>query len=210
MRKKREITFDLTPLLDVILILFFSVLLINTGQVVEYIERFHEAEEYRTVAESERDTAAAELYEARAELHEVSMRLEALSEWDTERLELTHDLGEQTRRMSAIEEAIYIIDMVVQTEDGRRIININARPNIEERIEIIWAPVGNVIQNRIFVSSEIDRVFQSAISPLPNELPIIILLSQNGIARQEFILIEENIRQFIEINVEFIIRWSYN
>ena len=198
--KKREILFDLTPLLDVVLILFFSVLLMNVGQISDYLSQFHEAEEHRIVAEQERDAAQAELYE-------VSMRLDALNEWDTERLNLIDALGAQAAWRSAIEEAIFIIGMNVQTEDGRRIINISARPNINETIEIIWAIDGrNIIQNDGFVSSEIDRILYDIVAWLPNELPVLIMLNEAGIAVQEYNLITRNIGLFAQAKSEHAIR----
>ena len=200
--KRKGIIFDLTPLLDVILILFFSVLLMNFEQVTEYISRFREAEQQRIVAEQELGLAEAELYE-------VSIRLEALSEWDTERLELIEALDAQVVWRSAIEEAIYVIALHVHTEDGRRLINISARPDIDETIEIIWAVDGrNIIQNTGFVSSEIDRVLHNIIAPLPNERLILIMFNEAGIAVQEFNLIIRNIELFTHANPEFTIRLS--
>ena len=200
--RKKGIIFDLTPLLDVILILFFSVLLMNIEQVTEYLSQFREAEEQRITAEQE-------LGEAVAELYEVSKRLEALSEWDTERLELMEALGAQVAWRSAIEEVIYVIAMHVFTEDGRRMINISARPDINETIQIIWAVDGrNVIQNAGFVSSEIDRILHSIVAPLPSERPILILFNEAGIAVQEFNLINHNIGLFTQANLEFTIRLS--
>ena len=200
--KKREILFDLTPLLDVILILFFSVLLINTEQITEYFSRFREAEESRIVAEQE-------LIEVGAELEDVLARLEALNEWDTERLEFTRELDAQALWRSAIEDAIYIIAMNVQTVDDRRIFSISARPNIDETIEIIWAGgFLNRIQNDGFVSSEIDRILHDIIAPLPNDRPILIMFNEAGIAVQEFNLAYNNIRQFIQANLEFAIYLS--
>ena len=205
--RKREILFDLTPLLDVILILFFSVLLINTERITEYLSQVRVAEEYRVIAEQELDAAEAELYD-------VSTRLEALSEWDTERLEFIDELDAQAAWRSAVEEAIYIIEMNVQTEDGRRIININARPNINETIEIIWAIDGrNIITNDGFVSSEIDRILYGIVAWLPNELPILIMLNETGIAVQEYNLITRNIGLFAQANSEYTIRltvYTYN
>ena len=200
--RKKGIIFDLTPLLDVILILFFSVLLMNIEQVTEHLSRFREAEEQRIIAEQELGAAEAELYE-------VSRRLEALNEWDTERLEFIRALDAQVVWRSAIEEAIYVIAMYVFTEDGRRLINISARPDIGETIEIVWAVDGrNIILNAGFVSSEIDRILHGIIAALPNERLILIMLNEAGIAVQEFNLINLSIELFTQANLEYTIRLS--
>ena len=200
--RKKGIVFDLTPLLDVILILFFSVLLMNIEQVTEHLSRFREAEEQRIVAEQELGLAEAELYE-------VSKRLEALSEWESERLEFIEALDAQVVWRSVVEEVVYVIAMYVRTDDGRRLISISARPDIDETIEIIWAVDGrNLIINTGFVGSEIDRVLQGIVAPLPNERLILIMFNEAGIAVQEFNLIDLNIGLFTQANPEFTIRLS--
>ena len=200
--RKREILFDLTPLLDVILILFFSVLLMSTEQIADYLFQIREAEESRIIAEQGREVAEAEL-------HDVTVRLEALSEWDTERLEFTRELDTQAAWRSAIEDAIFITSMNVHGIDGRRFVNISARPDIDETIEIIWAGgIVNRIRNDGFITSEMDRILQSIVAHLPYERPILVLFNEAGIAVQEFNLIYRNVNQFIEANPDFTIRLS--
>ena len=200
--KRREIIFDLTPLLDVILILFFSVLLINTEQISEYLFQLGEAEEYRIIVEQERDIAAAEL-------HDVSTRLDALSEWDTERLEFIDEIDAAAVWRSAVEDAIHFIDMAVQTVDDRRLLRINSEPNIDESIEIIWTTgIWNRIQNDGFVSSEIERVLQDIVIPMPYERPVLIMFNEASIAVQEFNLIYRNIGLFIEASLDHTVRLS--
>ena len=200
--RKKEILFDLTPLLDVVLILFFSVLLMNTEQISEYLYQLREAEEHRMIA-------VQELGEAEAELLEISMRLDALSEWDTERLEFTRELDAQAAWRSAVEEAIYFVGMDLQTVDGRRVLNISTRASAREEIEVIWAIDGrNIIQNAGFVSSEIDRILHGIAASLPNERPILIMFDESSIAVQEFNLINSNIELFAQANLEFTILLS--
>ena len=204
--KLREIFIDLTALLDVIFILFFSVLLLNTEQITGYQSQIHEAEEQRIIAEQE-------LYEVEMELYDISTRLDALGEWDTERLELIDEVKAQSARLNAIGEAIFFISMNVQSEGERRVISISASPNIDERIEIIWAIDGrNVIQNDGFVRSELNRILLNIIEPRPLEQPILILFNEADIRFQEFNLmiatIRQMISQFYDIDSGFIIRYS--
>ena len=207
--KKRGITFDLTPLLDVILILFFSVLLMNTEQISDYLFQLSEAEEHRIIAEEYRIIAEQERDVAAADLHEVANRLEALSEWDTERLEFIDEIDAAAIWRAAIEEAIHIVDMVVQTVDERRLLFISAQPNIDDSIEIIWTTgIWNRIQNDGFVSSEIERILQDIIVQLPNDRPVLIMFNDASIAHQEFNLIYRNIGLFIEENTDRAVRLS--
>ena len=194
--KRREIVIDLTALLDIILILFFSVLILNTGQILEseeraadYQTRFFEMEEYLTSLEEE--------------LHDALLRLEALSDWDTERLELIDEIDTQHIWRNAVEQAVFFVYMNVSTQDDRRILNITASPDINENIEIVWG-AANTIINTGFVSSEINRVLDSVIT---SQL-IIIMFDETDIRLQEFRLIIQTIRQFIETNNELVIRYS--
>ena len=199
--RRKEITFDLTPLLDVILILFFSVLLLNVEQIAGYMTRLFEVEEERLIAEMERD-------EALAEFHEASMRLEALREWDDERLEVFDALEVQTVWRAAIENVIFVVAINIQTEDDRRIIIIT-RADSSDRIELIWAVDGrNVILNEGFVSGEVTRFLSDILHTLSYEWPVLILFNEAGVALQEFNLIYQNIGQFTRANPEFTIRLS--
>ena len=192
--KRREIVIDLTALLDIILILFFSVLILNTGQMLEseeraadYQTRFIEMEEYLAVLEEE--------------LNDALLLIEALGE--IEGLELMEELIAQHIWRDAVEQAVFFVYMNVSMQDNRRILNITARDNINEGIEMVWG-AANTIINTGFVSSEINRVLDSVITAQP----MIIMFDETDIRLQEFRLIIQNIRQFIETNDEFVIRYS--
>ena len=190
--KRREVIIDLTALLDIVLILFFSVLILNTGQILEseeraadYQTRFFEIEESFATLEDELDAAL--------------FRLEELSEWDTERLELIDKVNIQHIWRDAVEQAVFFIYIHVSAQDNRRILNID-----NETIEIIWG-IENTIINTGFVSSEINRVLDY----INTTQLVIIMFDETDIRLQEFRLIMQNIRQFAETSNE--IRYSiYN
>ena len=194
--KRREVIIDLTALLDIILILFFSVLILNTSQILEseeraadYQARIFDMEEYLTSVEKELDDAL--------------LRLEALSEWDIERLELIEEVSTQHIWRDAVEQAVFFVYINVSTQDERRILNMMARPNINENIEIVWG-TANIIINTGFVGVEINRVLDYIITAQP----MIIMFDETNIRLQEFRLIMQNVRQFIEANNESVIRYS--
>ena len=201
--KKKEIAVDLTSLLDVVLILLFSVLVLNAGQIIDAISRLDESEELRAAALWQLGEAEAALGETEAALGEASLRLDALSDWDSERLSLIGELGALETWRDAAEEAARFVSLVVLAEDGRRMIFVSARPDIEERIEIEWAADGrNIILNHDFVESELSRLLQSILSPMPEGKPALLMLNETGIAFQEFNLVYRALRQFIASETE--------
>ena len=185
--KRREIAIDLTALLDIVLILFFSVLILNTGQILEseekaadYQARFFEMQESFAMLENELDDAL--------------LQLEILSE--IEGLELIEEVILQNIWRAAVEQAVFFVYVNVSEQDNRRILNIN-----DETIEITWG-IENTIINTGFVSSEINRVLDY----INTTQLVIVMFDETDIRLQEFRLIMQNIRQFTETNNE--IRYS--
>ena len=204
--KRREIFIDLTALLDIILILFFSVLILNTGQLSDFHSRLIEAEEYLSITEEFWVTAEQERIVAGEMLDELMLRLEALDDWDSERLEFIDRARAQYAWRVAVEQAIFFIYIHVEPDNGRRMAVISTH-DTDESVEIIWAlDDRNIIINTGFVTNEIHRILDDRIAH--RTTPIIIMFNDAGIFLQEFNTIIQALHQFIGDRTEFIIRYS--
>ena len=205
--KKKEIKFDLTALLDITLILLFSILLLNAGQMVDFKSQLEESEEQRARIEEEKD-------EAERAYDEISDRLAALSDWDTERLELTEERNALDGWKTAVEESFNTISIDVQSEDGRRIINIEPKLGQAKKIEMIWAvDSSNVIINERYVLGELDTILSDVVETQSrlNEQPMLIMFNYGEIRNKEFILIYNGIQSFIDAKPDINIYYSlYN
>jgi len=191
--KKKSSSFDLTPLLDVILILLFLALIVNTGEMIDYRTQLEESEEQRIILEKERN-------ETTLALNEANERLVALSDWDNERTSLTDELGALNDWRAATEQAIHFISIFIQTDVEPRIINIGARSDIEKTIELIWADDdSNIITNEDSVVSEFNRILSEIIELETDGQSVLIMFDYTDIRRQEFNLIDRCIRSLIDI-----------
>lgn len=191
--RKREVAIDLTALLDVILILFFSVLLLNTEQIARQRLSAEEADEQRAAAERE-------LAGAMEALGETMERLEALREWDTERLGLLDEAKAQGVWRAAVEGAFVVARMGVSAAEGRRLLGIEGR-EAGESVEIFWG-AGNAIQNREYVENAVTAALGAMLDAAPGETPMLVMLDDAGIAWQEFGLVYGAVRRFAESRPE--------
>jgi len=191
MIKKKSSSFDLTPLLDVILILFFLILLRNTGEMVDFRTQLDESEVKRIILESERDEALGSLGDA-------NERLAALSDWDNERTGLLDELGTLNDWKEAAQGAINFITLTIQTNIEPRVINISAEPDTDNDLEIIWADNDNIIINEDQITNELTGMLRDIVISQPSGHPTLIMLNHTGIRRQEFNLINGAINLFIE------------
>lgn len=184
MIKKKSSSFDLTPLLDVILILFFIALIINAGEIIDVRAHLDESEEQRILLETERD-------DARLSLSHANERLEALSDWDNERSSLLDEIGALSDWKTAAEGVIHFVTIEYKADvDPRRII-ISAEPDIEGMLEFQWE--GNRIVNRDQIFDDLNSVLSDIVESQSKEQPILILFQYGGIRTQEYDLIVKDI-----------------
>ena len=190
MIKRKFSSFDLTPLLDVILILLFLALIINAGEIIDYRVRLEDSEEMRMNIDRE-------LNETNIILGQTRDRLEALNDWDNERINLSNELNDLAGWKTAAEEAMQFISIRIKTDVEPRIITINAQPIEEHNIDIIWADENNTIINRNDISNELNDLLSKIIDTLSPNLPTLIMFNETGIRQQEYTLINNLITSFI-------------
>jgi len=187
--KKRDILVDLTPLLDVILILFFMMLLQSTGEMVDYRTQLQESEEQRIIMEQELD-------DTKVAYQNMSERLSALSDWDNDRLSLIDELESINEWKTAVESAVYFIAIDVQPSDNNRFVNISALPDKHYTIDVIWADDGGSIINRNYITEELHIALTEIIMSRTGTQPVLIMFEEPTYNRED-VIIKEAIRSFI-------------
>jgi hypothetical protein len=177
--KIRDIVFDLTAFLDVILVLLFLVLTLNTGEMLDYRARLDESD--IQLANMAEELAEAETTLAEAEANLAIEEMGALNEWRV-----------------VVENAVNFIFVHMQISDDRRVIVVEESPDILHEIEIVWAEDGrNIIVNERDVLDSLNHVFSEIIESKGHEYPIIIMFNTTEIAIQEYRLATRGIRDFI-------------
>jgi len=189
MMRKKSSSFDLTPLLDVILILLFLALIINAGEIIDVRAHLEESEEQRALLESERDNAILSLNDA-------NDRLEALSDWDNERTSLLDEIGALSSWKTAAEGVMHFITINYQADDDPRKVIVSAEPDIEGMFEFIWE--GNNIVNKDQFSDDINSLLLDIVQSKSTGQPILILFEHRGIRTQEFNLVNDEIVSLAE------------
>jgi hypothetical protein len=183
--RKRDILIDLTPLLDVVLIMMFLVLLQNKALVADYKDRYDESAEQLIVVEQE--------------LNEANERLDALSDWDNERLILTGELGLLSDWKTSVEEAVYFVEINILTDVEPRGVSVKAKPDTNSEFPLLWAEDdSNRITNGNDILDWLDKTLSDVIEPEFDEKPVIILFDYSGIFNKEFNLIDGGISSFLE------------
>ena len=201
MRKKSS-SFDLTPLLDVILILLFIALIINAGEIIDARAHLDESEEQRAILESERD-------DARLSLSNANERLEALSDWDNERSGLLDELGALSDWKTAAEGVMHFITIDYQADNDSHRIIISAEPDIDGMFEFLWE--GNTIVNKDQIIDDLNTLLLDIVQSKSTGQPILILFEHKGIRTQEYNLVNDVIVSFAEsenVNNDFNIYYS--
>ena len=190
MIKRKTSSFDLTPLLDVILILLFLALIINAGEVIDYRNRLDESIEQITgIEQANKDLEN--------QLGVMNDRLEALSDWDSERSAMMSELDALAGWKDVAEGAVHFISLDISTIDETRTVNIVTKTMPEQNIEIIWAEDGsNTIINRSEASADIRRILSEITEPFTDEQPVLIMFNETGIRLQEYYLIDNEINAF--------------
>ena len=190
MMRKKSSSFDLTPLLDVILILLFLALIINAGEIIDARAHLEESEEQRALMESERDDAILSLNHA-------NERLEALSDWDNERTSMLDEIGALSDWKTAAEGVMHFITINYRADVDPRRITISAEPDIEKMFEFIWE--GNNIVNNDQISEDINSLLSDIVQSKTTGQPILILFEYNGIRTQEYnLVVRDAIIPFVE------------
>ena len=198
--KKKDILIDLTPLLDVILILFFLLLIQNTEIITAVRTQLEETELQQGIIEQE-------LAEADAALDDANERLEAFSDWDNERERLLNELGVLDDWKLVAEQAIHFIYIDYQSNIEPRAFHVTSGDERLRDISIIWAD-GNNIQNRDAIRNELISALQTITESRSEVLPFLVLVRYSDIRQQEYRLINEILESFINTS-EFSIYISY-
>ena len=176
--KKRDILIDLTPLLDVILVLFFLLLIQNAGAITGIRSQLEE-----TLEETEKQQAIIEqeLAETGAALDDANERLEALSDWDNERAKLLDELDALDEWRADAEQAIHFVYIDYLSYVEPRIIRVVSGSREDHEITIVWATDGNVISNRDSIRGELNAELQAAVDSRLDEHPFLILVRYSEI-----------------------------
>jgi len=189
--KIRDIVFDLTAFLDVILVLLFLVLTLNTGELIDYRAQLDESDRQRISIE-------AELAEAEASLADVEEQLDALSDWEDDRLGIIDEIGALHEWREIVENAVHFIFVYIQIYDDQRTIWVEANPDMLHEIEIIWADdAQNIITNEPYIIENLNQTFSEIIETKEHEHPVILMFNTTGIALQEYRLITRGIDDFV-------------
>jgi biopolymer transport protein ExbD len=186
--KKREILIDLTSLLDVVLILMFFILVQSTGNLTNIKEELRE----------ELQITENQLASARQERDAANKKLEEQSNWDNERTKFERELNDLNDWRTAVEEAIFCVSIEMQTNVEPHTINISAKPNVNNSIDVIWADGdSNVITNENDVLSKLNAILASIVdTDDTNKRPVLIMLSYDKVPNKEFNLIDKGIEMF--------------
>lgn len=189
-KRTRNLVIDLTSFLDVILILMFLTLLMNTGEMEDYKSQLDESEELRLSIEHELGLAQNALIDK-------SDRLDALSDWDNERLGLLDEIGALSDWKAAAEGAIRFITIDYHATNEPREISILVESEISGTVEFIWD--GNNITNDIHIQNEVNALLSDAIISGSSNQPLLIMLDYTEMRNREFNLINSVIMTFIEL-----------
>ena len=154
--KRRFSSFDLTPLLDVILILLFLALMVNTGIMLDNRTDFEESEGQRIAVEQE-------LAEVSIDLIDALERLNTLSDWDNERDRLLFEMGELVDWKTATEQTIHFIYIDYPSDFEPLAIHVTSGGDRLRDISVLWATEGNVILNRDVIGNELSSALQTII-----------------------------------------------
>ena len=190
--KHKGIVFDFTSLLDVILILLFSVLVLNVGQLMEFSSKLEDSEELL-------DEALLELDEMTMAYEDALVRLDALSDWERERNWLLDEASAMANWRETAEEAMSFINVSVVPLGDRRFLTVSSSQGMRE-VEIVWAQGINAISNAAFVSEELARILAEVFAGRPEAIPRLIMFDYQGIRNQEYRLIESGITAFAADN----------
>jgi len=162
----------------------------NTGEMEDYRTQLEESEELRVGIE-------LELGAAQDTIIAVNERLDALSDWDNERVGLLDDIEALNNWITAAEGAIHFITINVNISIEPRILSIQAEPIDDGSFEIIWSNVSNEIENESQLTNDISDVLRDIVETNSIEKPTLIMFNHTGIRRQEFNLIDGIIKSFI-------------
>jgi len=191
-KRTRNLVIDLTSFLDVILILMFLALLMNTGEMEDFKTQLDESEELRINVELELGLALDALDDA-------NERLAALSDWDDERIGLLDEIGALTDWKTATAGAIHFITVDVQSDVEPRLLNIYTEHSGDGSFEIIWSDTTNEISNETQLDSDLSDLLRDIIESNSSEKPTLIMFDHTGIRRQEFNLIDRCIKSVIAL-----------
>jgi hypothetical protein len=162
----------------------------NTGEMEDYRTQLVESEELRVGIE-------LELGAAQDTIVAVNERLDALSDWDNERIGLLDEIGALNDWITATEGAIYFIKVDVQIDVEPRLMNIYSEHTGDNIFEIIWSNVGNEIANVSQLTNDFSDVLRNIVESNSSEKPTLIMFNHTGVRVQEFNLIDRGIKTFI-------------
>ena len=199
--KKKDILIDLTPLLDVILVLFFLLLIQNAEIITAVRTQLEETEFQQGIIEQE-------LAQASDSLDDANERLEAFSDWDNERNRLLNELGVLDDWKIVAEQAIHFICIDYKSDIEPRTFHVTSGGEKLRDISIIWADDRNVIQNSDVIRNEVNTALQIISEARSEALPFLILIRYSDIRQQEYQLIREILEAFINTS-ELSIYTSY-
>jgi len=191
--KIRDVIFDLTAFLDVILVLLFLVLMLNTGEMAENRAQLSEVDNQRILAEAERAAAEYALADAQA-------RLAILMDWDNELTNFMVEIESLQDWRAAVMGSASFIFIEMNITDEVRVVHVNAAPNIFRSAEVRWDATGrNIIENRDELRELIHDILSEITAITGTAHPVMIIFDPNitGTAQQESQLIGDAVHQFI-------------
>ncbi|MCL2364982.1 MAG: hypothetical protein FWC71_10020 [Defluviitaleaceae bacterium] len=191
--KIRDVIFDLTAFLDVILVLLFLVMMMNMGELVDNRQQMYDADNQRILAEAEREAAEYALVDAQ-------MRMRIFEDWDYYLDAMLHEINTlQDWRVSVEGSASFIFVEMFIVEAGR-FIHVEAAPDIFRSAEVRWDTGGrNTIDNRDELLGQIHGILTDITDVTGLAHPVMVIFNPSiaGTAQQESQLISDAVHQFI-------------